>query len=329
MLMLTKEEIQKFYSLSDCIEAVTSAFQLFADHKIQVPLRSQIVTDNNTDSFLCMPAYCEAAHASCVKVLNVFPNNPAKGLPSINAQVLTMNTTTGLIEGILDGNYVTQLRTGAATGVAIKLLARSNCHKGALIGTGGQAATQLEAMLIARPLAEVQVFDRDQQRATQFVAQMQQVLERYHTTISTAPTANDAVTDADIIVTVTSASSPVYDGELVKKGATVCGVGSYQPQMQETPATLVAKADKIYFDSQEAVLAEAGDVLVPLNAGQISTANFTGDIGAVFNGSLSGRQNDEEIIFFKTVGIAAQDLITSKSIYDQAVQQGYGVAISS
>lgn len=99
--------------------------------------------------------------------------------------------------------------------------------------------------------------------------------------------------------------------------------------MQETPATLVAKADKIYFDSQEAVLAEAGDVLVPLNAGQISTANFTGDIGAVFNGSLSGRQNDEEIIFFKTVGIAAQDLITSKSIYDQAVQQGYGVAISS
>lgn len=324
MLLLSKSDIQACYSLTDCIKAVEDAFKLFSTDKVEVPLRTQIKNHANSGSYLCMPALCESYNASCVKVLNVFPENINRGESSINAQVLNIDTESGAINAILDGNYLTQLRTGAASGVAIEKLAKSQCHKGALIGTGGQAATQLEAMLISRHLDEVQVSDLDYSRAKEFAAEMTEKLASYKTTITAVPTANMAITDADIIISVTPSKRPVYDGTLVKQGATICGVGSYQPQMQETPSELVQRADKIYFDSQDAVLSEAGDILIPLRKKEITQSKFTGELGKVISGELAGRQSDSEIIFFETVGIAAQDLITAKSIYDKAVQKKVG-----
>lgn len=155
MLLLNRSDIEKCYSLKDCIAAVSDAFRYFSAGKVDVPLRTQILKQNGKDTFLCMPAFCEDYEAACVKVLNMFPENISHGLPSINAQVLNIDAQTGVVNAILDGNYVTQLRTGSASGVALKYLAKKNCRKGALIGTGGQAATQLEAMLIVRDLDEV------------------------------------------------------------------------------------------------------------------------------------------------------------------------------
>lgn len=322
MLLLSKDDIQKFYTLKDCIEAVSDAFKLFSAGKVDVPLRTQIKKQNGQDTFLCMPAFCEEYEASCVKVLNMFPNNIDQGLASINAQVLNIDAKTGIVDTVMDGSYVTQLRTGAASGVAFKYLAKKNCHKGALIGAGGQAETQLEAMLAVRDLAEVMVSDLDYQRAQQFAEKMSQKLP--NTQIIAAKSADEAVKDADLIISVTTSKKPVYDADNIKPGATVSGVGSYQPEMQETPSELLAKADKIYFDSQDAVLAEAGDLLKPLAEKVITEENFTGDIGKVISNELPGRANDQEIIFFKTVGIAAQDLTTAKSIHDKAVAEGFG-----
>ncbi|BDR58935.1 ornithine cyclodeaminase family protein [Xylocopilactobacillus apicola] len=318
MLLLNKSTIQNFYSIDDCMHAVTEAFRLFSDGKVNVPLRTQIVKSDNKSTFLCMPAFCEKNNSASVKVLNMFPDNISRGLASINAQVLNIDAETGAINCLMDGNYVTQLRTGAASGVAFKFLAKQNCHKGALIGAGGQAATQLEAMLIARDLDEVQVSDYDFKRAKDFADQMNEELAKYRTKIVAVSSANEAVSEADLIISVTTSKTPVYDGSLVKAGATVSGVGSYQPQMQETPLELLQRAAKIYFDSKEAVLAEAGDLLQPLQKNQITQTNFIGELGKVISGELTGRSNDEEIIFFKTVGIAAQDLMTAKSIYEKA-----------
>lgn len=324
MLLLSKEDIQACYTLEDCISAVEDAFRLFSANKVKAPLRTQITKQNQYDTFLCMPAFCEEYEASCVKVLNMFPDNPDVNLPTINAQVLNMDTQTGMINCMLDGNYITQLRTGAATGVAFKYLAKENCRKGALIGTGGQAATQLEAMLIARDLAEVQLSGFDYLKAQQFAADMNRKLAKYQTKITAVKEANEAVYDADLVVSVTPSAKAVYDAEYIKTGATVSAVGSYQPHMEETPAELVQKADKIYFDSKEAVLAESGDLLIPLEKKLISEKNFTGEIGQVISKEVPGRENDDEIIFFKTVGIAAQDLTTAKSIYEKACQQQIG-----
>ncbi|MCH4009224.1 ornithine cyclodeaminase family protein [Companilactobacillus sp.] len=305
MLLLSKADIEKFYTLEDCINAVGDAFRLFSEGKVQVPLRTQIKKHNDQDTFLCMPAFCEEYDASCVKVLNI-------------------DAKTGVVDTVMDGSYVTQLRTGAASGVAFKYLAKQNCRKGALIGTGGQAATQLETMLIVRDLEEVQVSDLDYDRAVEFAEKMSQKLAKYGTKITAAKNGNEAVTDADLVISVTPSKQPVYDAEKIKPGATVSGVGSYQPDMEETPVELVEKADKIYFDSKDAVLAEAGDILIPLDKKMITDADFTGDIGEVIGEKVVGRENDDEIIFFKTVGIAAQDLTTAKSIHDKAVEQGFG-----
>lgn len=174
-------------------------------------------------------------------------------------------------------------------------------------------------MLLVRDLTEVLVSDLNFERAQAFASKMQTKLAKYQTKIKAVKTGNEAVRDADIIISVTPSHQPVYDFGNVKKGATICGVGSYQPQMEETPAELVAHADKIYFDAKKAVLAEAGDIIIPLNQGMIDENHLMGEIGKVISGELAGRENDEETIFFKTVGIAAQDLMTAKAMYDKAV----------
>ncbi|MQS89486.1 ornithine cyclodeaminase family protein [Companilactobacillus mishanensis] len=325
MLLLSRAMVEGFFTMDDAIQADKDAFKLFSEGKIDVPLRTQLPTDDGNGDFLCMPAYCGEQNTSSVKILNMFPKNIDKGLPSINAQVMVMNTETGLIDALIDGNYITQLRTGAASGAAIDLLAKKSVSDGALIGTGGQAETQLEAMLAARDLETVRVSDLNFERAKSFVEKMSKKLEKYNTNIVAVETSDEAIEKADVIITVTPSKKPVFDGNKVKAGATVCGVGSFQPDMQETPSELVSCASKIYFDSEEAVLSESGDLLIPLKDKTITKNKFAGDLGEVVSGKVKGRENDQEIIFFKTVGIAAQDLITADRVYKKAQENNVGL----
>ncbi|OOM73687.1 L-lysine cyclodeaminase [Clostridium puniceum] len=325
MLLLSQTMIQQFFSLQDSISAVKDAFELFSMNKVQVPLRTHIVEERGNGTFLCMPSYCADENVACVKVLSVFPANIQKGLPSIDAQILIMNAETGVIEGILDGSYITKLRTGAASGAALDILAKKECKKGALIGTGGQAPTQLEAMIVARKLEEIHVVGIDYERTKAFAQQMKTQFDHYGTKIIAVSDANIAVEDADVIITVTPSTKPVFDEKKIKSGATICGIGSYQPHMQELPPSLLARASKIYFDSQEAVLSESGDIIIPLNNGTITKNKFTGELGEVICNKIVGRENDKEIIIFKSVGISAQDLVTAKHIFDKGKIKGYGL----
>ncbi len=332
MLLLSREDVKRVYSQKDAIDDTQRAFELFCQGQIDVPLRTQIKTSENAagenvgGTFLCMPSYCACEDASCVKILNMFPGNIGHGLPSINAQVLVMSTETGLIDAVVDGTYVTQLRTAGASGAALRLLANKGVHKGALIGTGGQAASQLEAMIVAVEPEVVYVSDLNRERAEAFAARMSEELGRYGCKIVAAADADDAVDDADVIITVTPSTKPVLDGDKVKPGATVCGVGSYQPQMQELPASLMKRAGKIFFDSKDAVLAEAGDVIIPLGTGELSEDKFAGELGDLSLGNIPGRETADEIIVFETVGIAAQDLIVSQRIYEKAKETGCGTS---
>jgi len=178
--------------------------------------------------------------------------------------------------------------------------------------------------MAARKLDEVKVFDLNLERTKEFAVRMQQELKAYGTRVAAAASSDEAVDDADLIVTVTPSSKPVFDGRKVKKGATVSCVGSYQHHMQEMDPVILERASKIYFDSEEAVLSEAGDILIPLEEGRISKEDFTGDLGELILGRIPGRENDEEIIVFKTVGIGTQDLVTAKYIYGKALEKGVG-----
>lgn len=324
MLLLSREDIKKVFSMEDAIKAVKDAFRIFTEGKSEVPLRINIPAPKHDGSLLFMPAYVPDLDYASLKIVNIFPKNIDKGIPSAPAQVMLIDGTNGIVVAILDGTYVTQLRTGAASGAAFDLLARKEVKKGALIGTGGQAATQLEAMLVARNLEEVKVYDLNLERTKAFAAKMQGELKAYGTKIEAAESSDEAIEDADLIVTVTPSLKPVFDGRKVKKGATLSCVGSYQPNMQEMDPVILTRANKLYFDSEDAVLSEAGDILIPLQDGTITKDLFAGDLGEVILGKVAGRENDDEIIVFKTVGIGTQDLVTAKYIYDKAVEQGIG-----
>ena len=322
MLLLSKQDIDKVFSMKDSIEAVKKAFAMFSQGKIEVPLRTCILAENG-GAFLTMPSYSEEL-GFCVKNCNNFSQNRAKGLPTLPTQILLSDKDTGVIVALLDGLYVTKLRTGASSGAAFDVLAKKDCKTGALIGTGAQAATQLEAMITVRNLEEVKIFDIDREGLERFVAQMAEKLGSYGTKFTAADSSDDAVEHADLLITMTPSKKPVFDGRKLKPGCTVSCVGSFRPDMQECSPDAVVRASKIYFDSEEAVLSEAGDILIPLEEGLITKEKFAGDIGDVILGNTAGRENDEEIIVYETVGIGAQDLVTSKAIYDKAAANHIG-----
>ncbi|MEG0806350.1 MAG: ornithine cyclodeaminase family protein [Lachnospiraceae bacterium] len=325
MLLLSKEDIKKVFTIKDAIEADKKAFQLISKGSGKVPLRTNIQAPKEEGCFLFMPAYVEEMDTASLKIITIFPHNIDRGLASSLAQVLLLDGNTGMVIAVLDGTYVTQLRTGAASGAAFDVLGKKECKIGALIGTGGQAETQLAAMLAVRTIQEVRVYDLNYQRTEEFARRMQTELKSYGTKIIAVKSSEEAIDDADLLITVTPSSKPVFDGKKIKKGATISCVGAYQHHMQEMDPAILPRASKIYFDSQEAVLSESGDILLPLEEGIITKEDFTGEIGDVISGKLVGRENDEEIIVFETVGVATQDLVTAKEIYDRAVRAGIGL----
>lgn len=325
MLLLSREDIKKVFTIKDAIEADKKAFRYVVEGKCEIPLRTNIQAPKYDGCFLFMPAYLEEMDTASLKIINIFPHNIDNGIPSSPAQVLLIDGKTGLVTAVLDGTYVTQLRTGAASGAAFDVLAKKDCRIGALIGTGGQVPTQLEAMLAARTLQEVRVYDMNPERTKAFAETMQEELKDYGARIVPAASSDEAIDDADLIITVTPSSKPVFDGTKVKAGATISCVGAYQHHMQEMDPAILPRASKIYFDSREAVLSESGDILIPLEEGIITEKDFTGDLGDVLLGKVVGRENDDEIIVFETVGVAAQDLVAAKEIYEKAVKAGVGI----
>ncbi len=324
MLLLNRADIHRVFTMKDSIEAVKQAFMLYSEGKSEVPLRTNIQAPKHNGTLLFMPAYVEEMDAASLKIVNIFPDNFKAGLPTAPAQVVLIDASTGIVSAVLDGTYVTQLRTGAASGAAFSALARKDAKVGALIGTGGQAATQLEAMLCARDLETVKIYDVDPARLNAFVERMRGELASYGAELIAAASSDEAVEGADILVTMTPSLKPVFDATKVKAGCTISCVGAYQPHMQEMDPAILPRASKIYFDSQSAVLSESGDILKPLADGTITEADFTGELGNVLLGNLVGRENDEEIIVFETVGIGTQDLMAAKAIYDAAVAAGVG-----
>ena len=324
MLLLSEKDIKKVFTMKEAIEADKQAFKFVVEDKADTPLRTIIQAPKYDGSFLFMPAYVEDMDIASLKVVNIFPRNIDSGKATAPAQVLLIDGSTGEVISILDGNYVTKLRTGAASGVAFDILAKNDCKIGALIGTGGQAETQLEAMLNVKNLEEIKVFDLNYDRTVQFVDRMKKEFSEFDTKIIAAKTSDEAVENADLLVTVTPSTKPVFDGNKIKKGATVSCVGAYQHHMQELDPVLLKRASKIYFDSKEAVLSESGDILIPLEEGIITEKDFTGEIGDVIIGNIIGRENDDEIIVFETVGVATQDLIVANKIYEKAVKEKIG-----
>ena len=310
--------------MEDAIEAVKEAFIVHSEGSVKVPLRINIRSDKYNGNMLFMPAYCEKKDAASLKIVSVYPDNKEKNLPSTPAQVLLIDPTTGIVLSIMDGTYITALRTGAASGAAFSVLAKSECKTGALIGTGTQAAMQLEAMIVSKNPKLVKVYSRNKDRLNNFVKNMSTKFKSKAVELVACESADAAVKDADILITATNSDRPLFSVESCKPGLTISAVGSFTRQMQELDTTVLKKASKIYYDDKEAMLEEAGEIIKALENRDIDEKKFSGSLGGALAGKIKLRENDEEIIVFKSVGLGTQDLVTAKQVYDNAISKNIG-----
>lgn len=321
-MLLTAEDVRKALPMNEAIEAMKSAYAALSDGQAVVPLRTRLPIPDSEALSLFMPAYVHSAEgqALAIKVVSLFPTNPARGLAYIQAAVLVFDPETGRTLALLEGSSLTAIRTGAAGGAAIDLLARKDCKIAAIFGAGAQGRTQLEAACTARKIETAFVFDADREKAVAFAEEMKSVLRK---DIRVAQSAKEAIESADIICTATTATKPVFADKDLKAGTHISAVGSYTPEMQEVPAETLQRA-KIFVDSRAASLEEAGDLIQPIRAGLFDEAHICGELGEVVSGRISGRQSNEEITYFKSVGIAVQDALAAQLALTNARKMNIG-----
>lgn len=326
MLVLSRDDVKRLVTMPKAIDLVTQAFEDLAAGNAQSPLRTSLAIPGAAGATLVMPAYVPSAQALGVKVVSVFPGNVARGLPTIASIVCLLDDETGQPISLMDGGYLTALRTGAVSGAASRLLSRPESSVLVVIGTGAQAITQAAAVCAVRPIDRIIVVGRSDEGFERFrngiATDWPDLAARVETSREPA-----AVRIADIICLATSSRTPVFDDADVRPGAHINGVGSFTPQMQETPAATVARSI-VVVDQLEPALEEAGDLIVPLKAGVFGKDHLTRDLGRLASGEVTGRTSNHDVTFFKSVGNAVQDMAVGQFAYDEAVRTGVGQVVS-
>lgn len=324
--ILSRDDVAQAVTMAEAITAVKKAFIELSSGYAEVPLRTQIPVRKRNATTLFMPAYLTRSDSMGAKIVSVFPNNRRRGLPTIHALVIVVDTKTGQPLAAMDGTYLTALRTGAASGLATDLLARKDSRVAAIFGAGIQARTQLEAVCTVRDIERAWVYDVKPRKARAYVREMKVQGNPFPQNIRVAQTSKQALHEADVVCTATTSFRPVFADGNLKLGVHINGVGSYTPEMQEIPARTVVRS-KVVVDSREASLAEAGDLIISIDGGLISHKNIHGEIGEVASGKIPGRESVEETTFFKSVGLAVQDVAVAELVLQRAGELGLGLDV--
>jgi ornithine cyclodeaminase/alanine dehydrogenase len=321
-LILTREDVMSVLEMKDCMDAVEKAFAELANGTAVLPLRINITPPDGLS--LYMPAYLNEMKALACKVVTVYKNNPAKfKLPTTIGKLLLQNPETGEVICVMDAGFLTAVRTGAASGVATKYLARnSKSQVAGIFGAGVQAKMQLWAVKVARDLSKAIVYDVSAEAMDKFVDELSENLE-LEIVKAASP---EEVLEADIICTATSSSTPLFDGSKVKEGTHINGIGSHTPNARELDSEIIRRS-KFIGDSRTACFNEAGDIMIPLKEGVITESHFYAELGEILTGRKPGRVNDKEITLFKSNGLAIQDAAAAKLVYDKAVERKIGKCI--
>ena len=322
-LLLTREDVMSVLDMATCMDVVERAFSELADGTALLPLRIAITPPDGLA--LYMPAYLKQMGALACKVVTVYKKNPERfSLPTTIGKVLLQNPETGEVICIMDGGYLTAVRTGAASGVATRYLARKEKGQAAgIFGAGVQAKMQLWAVAEARDLSRAIVYDVSDEAAGAFIFEMSSKLDL---DIKKAGSPADVLA-ADIVCTATSSPTPIFDGTLVREGTHLNGIGSHTPGARELDTETV-KRSRLVGDSREACFNEAGDIIIPLTEGAFGEDHFYAELGEIVTGKKAGRENDKEITLFKSNGLAIQDAAAARVVYDKAVEAGIGSEVA-
>jgi alanine dehydrogenase len=318
-LLLNRDDVEALLPMDECIEAVDGALRALTRGEAVQPLRAAHWMPDRNGLLVVMPGMLGKAIAG-VKVLTVVPENHLHGEESHQGMVLLFEQERGRPLALLDASSVTAIRTAAVSAVATRALARADAGDLALLGSGVQAGTHLDAMRAVRSLRRVRVWSRRPESARRFAEEQG---ERTGLTVEPMPSAREAVQGADLICTVTAAREPVLLGEWIAPGAHVNAAGASTPNARELDAAAVARS-RLFTDRRESLFAESGDFLLARAEGAITDDHIRGEIGEVLEGKVRGRRTDGEITLFKSLGIAVEDLAAGWHVYRKALAAGRG-----
>jgi alanine dehydrogenase len=318
VLLLTRGDVESVLNMKDAIKAMEAAFSEMANGTAVLPLRIGIRPPGGLS--LYMPAYLQGMHALACKVVTVYKDNPTKhNLPTTIGKVLLQDPSTGSVQCIMDGGYLTAVRTGAASGIATRYLARDDPGQVvSIFGAGVQAKMQLWAMTEARNISRAMVYDSIPEAAEKYAKEMQVKLS-----IPVKAADPNELLDADIICTATSSNTPIFDGLNVKPGTHINGIGSHSPNARELD-TAIIKRSLLIADSRTACTSEAGDIMIPIQEGSITADHIHAELGEIITGKRPGRKDRNQITLFKSNGLAIQDAAAAKIVFDRAKAAGIG-----
>jgi alanine dehydrogenase len=314
ILLLSRHEVDKLLTMDEALRAVEQAFKLELEGKTVMPPKIYLELPEYGGDFRAMPAYVNGNAG--VKWVCVYPNNGRYGLPSVLATIILSDPNNGLPLAVMDGTHITNIRTGAAGGVAIKYLARKDASVVGIIGAGMQARTQLMAASEVFPrIQEVKVFDCRTEATIRYVQEMVTKLKR---SIRPVETIEEAC-QADIVITTTPSTKPLVKKEFIRPGTHINAIGADAPGKQELESELTRKAKIIVDDMEQAC--HSGEVNVPISEGKLKVQNIYGTMGEVVAGIKKGRVDDDEITIFDSTGIAIHDLICAGIVYKKAKER--------
>lgn len=323
VLIVNQSEVQRLLPMNECMAVMADALAGLTRGEALLPLRSILWLPERVGALGMMPAYLGNADAVGLKVITVFPGNHGTQYDSHQGAVMLFDTSHGQLKAIMDATSITAIRTAAVSGVATRLLARDDATSLAILGTGVQARTHLDAMVNARTITRVRVWSRNSEHAQRFV---EKESARHTIAIDHASTVKEAVSDADIICTTTAAREPILQGEWIAPGTHINAVGSSIAATRELDTAAVRNA-RLFVDRRESTLNEAGDFLIPKKEGAIGDDHIVGEIGELLVESAQGRRNPEEITLFKSLGLAIEDVASASHIYQKAVDQEVGTFV--
>ncbi len=312
--ILSAADVRAALPMPKAIDAMRHAYGQLSAGKVIAPPRQHISTDKGVT--LIMPAYLPERSEFGIKVVSVYDNNPSLNLSRITATVLVLDPATGTPKAFMDGASLTAIRTGAGGGVAADLLARKDAKTVGLFGAGVQARAQLQAVMAVRDITSVNLISRTQTSAQQLATEISEWTDAPEVNLVSTP--QQVVENADIVLCATTSATPLFDGHALQSGTHITAVGTFVPEKREVDTTTIRRAHRIVVDSREACLAEAGDLI-------ISNAEIDAEIGEIVNGGKPGRQSDDEITFFKSVGVAVQDAVAGAAVLAAAEAKGLGV----
>ena len=310
--------------MPDLISAMESALAKFSACEVLQPVRTVLTVGPTKAYFGLMPAYVPAPASLGAKLVTVFGDNHKKHLPSHLATILLLDPETGALLAMLDGRYITEARTAAVSAVSTRFLGKADASTLAIIGSGVQARSHLEAYQHVRQLEEVRIWSPKEQSRQQFVNDMSPHMSF---PVIAADTAEAAVRGADLIVLVTSSPTPVIEDAWVSKGAHVVCVGACRPSQREMPPQLV-KRSRLYVDSRDAAVLESGDIVMNIADGLFDASHIRGEIGEVVLGRVGGRKSDDDITVFKSLGMAVEDVVAADLVFRRASESGAGMELT-